>query len=155
MEVLNASLKLIHQVRKKNTFKGLYWVVKVSMGLTFMGSGVRKLPGIRFTALAVDNPVGNFFEAMFQTGFYWNTIGVVQIILGLLMFFNRTVVASSLLMMPVTINIFLVSVALQMQGTPFITSAMLVANIFLLLWHYENYLPIVQRPKYRQYEPTE
>lgn len=70
---------------------------------------------------------------------------MIQIILGLLIFHNRTVVAASLIMMPITINIYLVSVALKMQGTPFITSAMVFANLVLLFWNYENYLSIIRK----------
>lgn len=139
----------IQESRKKRFPKYFYWLIRISLGLTFIGSGIRKLPGIKFTALPVRNPVGAFFQAMYETGFYWNTIGVIQIGLGLLVFFNRTVVMTSLIMMPITINIFLVSVALHMKGTPFITASMLMANIFLLLWHYENYLPLIQKPKYK------
>ena len=86
------------------------------MGLTFILSGIRKLPGIKFTELPLNNPVGSFFNAMHETGFYWNFIGYFQIAVGILIFFNRFVIVSSLLMMPVTVNIFLVSVALHMKG---------------------------------------
>lgn len=147
--------KQVAQLREKKIIKLLYWVSRVSMGFGFIGSGVRKLPGIKFTALPIENPVGYFFDAMYQTGFYWNTIGLIQILLGVMIFFNRSVVAAVLIMMPITLNIFLVSIALQMQGTPYITSSMLLANIFLLLWHYENYLPIIQQPRYIQNENPE
>jgi hypothetical protein len=49
-------------------------------------------------------------------------------------------------MMPVTVNILLVSIALQMTGTPFITAAMLLGNAFLLFWHYPNYRSIFRKP---------
>jgi len=42
-------------------------------------------------------------------------------------------------MMPVVINIFLVSIALNMRGTPIITSAMVLGNLLLLVWHIKNY----------------
>lgn len=116
------------------------------MGLTFVLSGIRKLPGLKFTALPLENPVGFYFEAMHSTGFYWNFIGGFQILIGICVFFNRFVVASALLMMPVTVNIFLVSIALNMSGTPVITSLMLLGNIFLLLYHYKNYKPILEKP---------
>ena len=144
----NFLLQSIKTLRDRALFKYLYWFIRIAIGVGFIGSGLRKLPGVKFTALPVEHPVGFFFEAMFQTGFYWNTIGVIQIILGFSIFFNRSVVVTSLIMMPITFNIFLVSIALKMQGTPFITSSMLLANIFLLLCHYENYLPIIQQPRY-------
>lgn len=139
---------MIKRLRARKAIKILYWFSRISMGLGFIVSGVRKFPGVKFTALPVENPVGHFFEAMYQMGFYWNTIGVTQILLGILIFSNRTVVSSVLIMMPITINIFLASIALKMAGTPFITTAMLLANTFLLFWHFENYMPIIQKPKY-------
>ena len=127
-------------------FKILYWTVRIGMGLTFITSGLRKLPGVKFTILPESNPVGYFFNAMYETGFYWNFIGYFQIAVGILIFFNRFVVLSSLLMMPVTVNIFLVSIALNMKGTPVITSLMLLGNLYLLFWHYENYKNLVKSP---------
>ena len=134
------------RLRTLKALRLLYWLVRIVMGLTFILSGIRKLPGIHFTALPVDNPVGHFFDAMYQTGFYWNFIGYFQILVGITVFFNRFVVLSSLLMMPVTVNIFLVSIALHMKGTPVITSAMLLGNTFLLLWHYRNYQDLWRKP---------
>jgi uncharacterized membrane protein YphA (DoxX/SURF4 family) len=139
-------MNFILSLKEKMVIVFFYWCVRVGMGLTFITSGIRKLPGIKFTELAIDNPVGSFFNAMHETGFYWNFIGYFQITLGILIFFNRFAVASSLLMMPVTVNIFLVSISLHMKGTPFITSAMILGNIFLLLWNYKNYMPILKRP---------
>jgi len=124
----------------------MYWSVRIGLGLTFISSGLRKLPGEKFTILSIDNPIGAYFNAMYETGIYWNFIGYFQIVIGILVFFNRFVVLCSLLMMPVTINIFLVSVGLHMRGTPIITSMMVVGNIFLMLWHYENYRTVLQRP---------
>jgi len=137
---------LIEKLKKRSLFRLFYWAARIGLGLTFILSGIRKMPGVKFTILPVDNPVGAYFNAMYETGFYWNFIGCFQIIIGFLVFFNRFVVVSSLLMMPVNINIFLVSIALHMRGTPIITSAMVFGNIFLLLWHYKNYLPLVKRP---------
>lgn len=128
--------------KKQPLLKTLYWIIRISMGITFILSGIRKMPGVKFTALSIDNPVGFYFEAMHETGFYWNFIGYFQIAIGILIFFNRFVIVSSLFMMPVTINIFLVSISLNMKGTPIITSMMLLGNLFLLLWHFKNYRTI-------------
>lgn len=155
MKLSSYFFKYVAHLRERNIFKLMYWLSRVSMGLGFIGSGMRKLPGVKFTALPLENSVSKFFEAIYQTGFYWNTIGVIQIVLGILIFFNRTVVSSVLIMMPVTINIFLASVALQMTGTPFVTAGMLFANIFLLFWHFENYLPIIQKPKYVTHDQSD
>jgi uncharacterized membrane protein YphA (DoxX/SURF4 family) len=133
--------------RKIFLFKLFYWSVRIGMGVTFILSGIRKLPGVKFTILPTENPVGAYFQAMYETGFYWNFIGYFQIVIGALIFLNRFVGFSTLLMMPVTINIFLISIALHMTGTPIITSAMILGNIFLLFWHYEHYLSIFDKAR--------
>lgn len=136
---------MIEHFKQKRLFKILYWCIRVGMGLTFITSGIRKLPGVEFTALSVENPVGAYFNAMHETGFYWNFIGYFQILIGIFIFLNRFVVLSSILMMPVTINIFLISIALQMKGTPIITSTMVLGNSFLLVWHFKNYKTLFKR----------
>jgi len=132
----------IDKLKQSTFFKFLYWIARIGMGFAFIVSGIRKLPGIKFTVLSTDNPVGAYFHAMHETGFYWNFIGYFQI----LIFFNQFVVLSSLLMMPVTINIFLISIALNMRGTPLITSAMVLGNVLLLIWHIKNYNSLFQKP---------
>lgn len=139
-------MEQLDKLKKNKILVCLYWCARIGMGLTFILSGVRKLPGVKFTTLPIDNPIGFYFEAMYSTGFYWNFIGVFQIIVGIMIFFNRFVVISSLLMMPVVINIFLVSIALKMVGTPIITSAMVLGNLFLLVWHIKNYKTLFIKP---------
>ncbi|ETN96644.1 DoxX family membrane protein [Zhouia amylolytica] len=136
----------LDRIKRNKAFIFLYWCARVGMGITFIISGIRKLPGVEFTTLPIDNPVGAYFNAMYETGFYWNAIGYLQIIIGVLLFFNRFVVISSILMMPVVINIFLISIALHMQGTPIITSAMVLGNTFLITWHFKNYRSLFLRP---------
>ncbi|WP_128124742.1 hypothetical protein [Chryseobacterium carnipullorum] len=51
------------------------WVMihlRYLVGFAFFPSGLTKLIGNRFTVLSTDTPIGYFFEAMYQTGFYWN-----------------------------------------------------------------------------------
>lgn len=119
--------------------KWLLWACRISLGLAFILSGIRKLPGIKFTELPIDNPVGLFFEGMYAAGFYWNFIGVYQILVGLLLISSFLPRLSPLLSIPVTVNIFLVSIGLHMTGTPLITFLMLLANIYLILLEWKNY----------------
>ena len=137
--------KLIDSLKQYRLVRIFYWCVKISLGLGFILSGLRKMPGVKFTSLPISNPVGLFFEGMYATGFYWNFIGFYQIIVGLLLMLNRWKALSPVMAMPVMVNIFLVSVSLNMRGTPVITACMLLGNIFLLVWHWESYLPMLKR----------
>ena len=132
----------LKQVRILRIF---YWFLKITMGLTFVASGLRKMPGVKFTEIPIDNPIGLFFEGMYATGFYWNFVGYYQIAVGILLMLNWYKALSPVLIMPVTFNIFLVSVSLNMTGTPFITTCMLLANLYLILWHMESYRALFKR----------
>ncbi|MEL6811193.1 MAG: hypothetical protein AAFP76_07655 [Bacteroidota bacterium] len=133
---------LIENLKSRSIFRIFYWFLKISLGLGFVISGLRKMPGVKFTQISTDNPIGLFFEGMYVTGFYWNFIGYYQIVVGILLmspWFNRL---TPLLLLPVSFNIFLVSASLQMTGTPIITLCMLLGNCFLIAWHYESYQPL-------------
>mgnify|MGYP006896876599 CR=1 FL=1 len=99
-------MKTIETLKENHLFKIFYWCIRAGLGLTFVLSGIRKLPGVKFTILPIENPVGFYFEAMHSTGCYWNVIGYFQNLTGILILFNRFVVASTLPMMPVTVNLF-------------------------------------------------
>jgi len=137
----------IDSLKQKRFFRFVYYFTLYSMAVTFLISGLRKFPGVKFTILGLNNPVGLFFAGMYQTGFYWNFIGYFQIAAGIMAFFKRTRPLAILFMMIVSVNIFLISIGLQMYGTPVITAAMLAANIYLLLWNYKHYLPVIEYPK--------
>lgn len=112
------------------------------LGIGFIISGVRKMPGVKFTTISIDNPIGLFFEGMYQTGFYWNFIGYYQILAGLLLMTPWLQRLTPVLLLPVSVNIFLVSASLEMRGTPIITALMLLGNLFLIAWHAHDYRPI-------------
>ena len=142
---MGSFLKLIEQIKSRRIFRILYWTAKIMLGLGFVLSGLRKLPGIKFTALPIENPVGLFFEGMYASGFYWNFIGYYQIIVGLLLIGPWWKRLTPILIAPVTVSIFLVSVSLHMRGTPVITAMMLLGNLYLLLWHSDSYRPLFKR----------
>lgn len=135
---------LIHFLHGSKFFRFVYWSMKIGLGLAFVISGLRKMPGVKFTLLPIDNPVGLFFEGMYVTGFYWNFIGYYQIIVGFLLMTPWWRKLTPLLLFPVSINILLVSLALNMRGTPVITSLMVLGNLYLILWHLQSYLPLLK-----------
>lgn len=138
-------LELMERQKKIRIFVIFYWFLKISLGIGFVLSGLRKLPGVKFTSLSIENPVGLFFEGMYASGFYWNFIGYYQILVGLFLMTKWFQRLTPILLLPVSFNIFLVSIALQMRGTPVITACMLLGNLYLILWNYQSYRPILKR----------
>jgi len=134
--------QFIERQKKIRFFVFFYWFLKIILGVGFVLSGVRKLPGVKFTTLSIDNTVGLFFEGMYASGFYWNFIGYYQILVGLVLMTKWFQRLTPILLLPVSFSIFLVSASLHMRGTPMITSLMLLGNLYLIAWHFKSYRPI-------------
>lgn len=135
MSFINA----FHQkIYNKTIFKLFTWGVRVLLSIAFIPSGLTKLLGNRFTLLDLDHPVGFFFEAMYLTGWYWNFIGLMQLLVAILILIPRTTFAAALLLFPIIINIFFITLSMNFTGTPYITGLMLLANIYLLFWDYKK-----------------
>ena len=103
-----------------------------------MPSGLTKLLGNRFTTIPVENPIGFFFEAMYQTGFYWNFLGFMQLTAALLLLIPKTTFLGAIIYLPIIINIFIIVTAMNFTGTPFVAGLMLLANLYLLVWDHDK-----------------
>lgn len=99
--------------------------------------------GQRFTVLGTDNPVGLFFEALYQAGWYCNFLGFMQLLVALLLLIPQTTFLAALLYLPIIINILVIVVAMHFKGTPIIAGLMLLANLYLLFWDYKKVKQIV------------
>lgn len=125
---------------------------RILLAAGFIPTGLVKLLGRRFTSIPSTDPLGAFFEAMYQTGPYWQFIGASQIIAGVLLLIPASATLGALLFMPIIANIFVITVALDFHGTPFVTGPMLLASLALLTWDWHRVRglfttrPTVQRP---------
>ena len=139
-----AFLEHFHQkIYGKRIFILFTWTTRILLFIGFLPSGLKKLLGDRFTLLGIDNPVGFFFEALYRTGFYWNFLGLMQLLAGVLLLIPKTTFFGALLYLPIIINIFIIVVSMQFKGTPYIAGLMLLANIYLIFWDYKKLKRIV------------
>jgi hypothetical protein len=58
-------------------------------GFAFVFAPIVKIRGESLTSIPTTEPVGYFFEAMYQSGFYWNFMGRAQLISGALLMSQR------------------------------------------------------------------
>ncbi len=137
-------LDALHQkIYAQKVFKILTWMTRILLFLAFLPSGLKKLLGERFTILGIDTPVGFFFEALYQTGFYWNFIGLMQLIAGILLLIPRTSFFGALIYLPIVVNILVIVVSMSFTGTPYIVALMLIGNVYLILWDYKKLKQVV------------
>lgn len=118
-------------------------ISRILLALAFIPTGMVKLLGERFTLMSPDTPVGGFFEAMYQTGFYWNFLGLSQVLAGVLLVLPWTSALGAAVTFPLVLNIFLITLSVGFKGTPFVTGAMLLAATFLVCWDYHRFRPLL------------
>ena len=110
---------------------------RLTLAIAFIISGYVKIVGERFAAgLSSNHPLGHYFDALYQTGYYYTFIGVGQIITSLLLLIPRTALLGAIMYFPGILNICILAYATRFEGTR-ITTLMLLANIYLLCWDYE------------------
>ncbi|WP_156104390.1 DoxX family protein [Chryseobacterium populi] len=98
--------------------------------------------GNRFTVLSKDTPIGYFFEAMYQSGFYWNFLGLSQVIAGILLMTQRYALLGTLMFLAILSNIWIITISLSFTGTWVITSLMMIAVVILIIWDHHKLLPL-------------
>ena len=143
---------LINRIRSIAFFKVFTWMVRILLAIGFLPSGIKKILGERFTSLGLETPVGFFFEALYRAGFYWNFLGIMQLLAALLLLVPRTSFFGALVYFPIILNIFIIVTAMGFKGTPIVAGLMLLANLYLLFWDYER-LKLLQSSIFNSTDP--
>ena len=112
---------------------------RVSLAYAFIVAGMVKIFGERFASgLSNLHPMGAYLEALHHTGYYYTSIGIAQVLAAVLLLIPRTVLLGALLYFPIIINIWILSYAVRFEGSIVTSPLMVIANIFLLVWHYDR-----------------
>lgn len=124
-------LYLIRTNRYLNTFVIL---TRLLIGFAFIPSGLKKVLGERFTNLSVETQIGFFFEGLYQSGIYWNFLGLGQMVAAFLLMTQRFATIGAVMFFFIITNIWMITVSMKFTGTWIITSLLLLATIMLLIW---------------------
>jgi uncharacterized membrane protein YphA (DoxX/SURF4 family) len=123
--------------KQNKWYRWFTFFCRIALALGFVPSGLVKLMGERFTALPSNHPLGHYFDALHQTGFYYTSIGVAQLLAALLLLIPRTALLGALLYFPIILNICVLTYATRFEGTR-ITTFMILGSLWLLVWHYDR-----------------
>lgn len=116
---------------------------RVLLALGFIPPSLPKILHQPFTSLPETNPVGDFFGALYRTGFYYEFIGWGQLLAALLLLFPRTAHLGALLFLPIIANIAVLTFSVGFAGTVYITALMLLAVLYLVAWEYDRLKPLL------------
>jgi len=141
-------LDALHVVaRRSPALHRLAIISRILLALAFLPTGLVKLMGRRFTVLDADaTSVGAFFEAMYQTGFYWNFLGLGQVVAAVLLLIPATRTLGAVLFLPIMANVTVVTWSIDFAGTRLITLLMMLASVFLVCWDWHRVRSILVPP---------
>lgn len=116
-------------------------LTRVLLALAFVPSGLVKILDHPFTTLPATDPVGHFFDGFFSVHLYYRFVGVAQWVAGALLLVPRTAALGAALYLPIILNIFVITVGIgpAFAGTRVVTGAMLLADLYLLLWDWDRW----------------
>ena len=116
---------------------------RVLLALGFIPPSIPKIMGKPFTSLPDSHPVGHYFNALLQTGFYYEFLGWGQLTAAILLLIPRTSHIGALLFLPIIANIAVLTASVGFAGTWVITLFMCLAAMWLVAWEYDRLKPIV------------
>jgi hypothetical protein len=117
---------------------------RVILSVGFFAPGMHKLMGIPFTTIPLDNPIGAFFNALYETGFYYRFLGAAQVLAAILVLFRRTSTLGALMFFGITLNVFIITISVPFgSGTPVVTGLMFLASLYLVCWDFDKLQPLL------------
>jgi uncharacterized membrane protein YphA (DoxX/SURF4 family) len=135
---MNRVEEIYNEAKADKWFKRFAVFCRIVLATSFIPAGYVKIMGERFAAgLPSNNPLGHYFDALHQTGYYYTFIGIVQITIGILLLIPRTSLLGALMYFPIIVNICVLTYATRFEGTRLVTM-MVLASLFLLIWDYDR-----------------
>lgn len=119
---------------------------RIVLAVSFLPTGIVKIMGQRFAeGLPHNNPLGHYFDALLQTGYYYTFIGIVQLTIVTLLLIPRTALLGAIAYFTMIVNITVLTYATRFDGTRLITF-MLLACLYLLIWNYDRLKHLFIKP---------
>ncbi len=89
--------------------------------------------------------IKNYIFGMKQTGYFWQLLGICEIVFGLLILSQYMSFLGALMLIPITLHIFLFHLFLEPDDTAelFQTGGFLLINILLIAKEYKKFQPLL------------
>ncbi|HEX7828280.1 MAG TPA: DoxX family membrane protein [Thermoanaerobaculia bacterium] len=105
--------------------------IRLFLGITFFSSGMGKLTHGDFPGFIgpvwLEERLAQYGLAFFARFVAWSQVGV-----GLLLLSQRFATLGAVMLVPMLINILVVTISLQWRGTPYVNAVLLAMNLVLL-----------------------
>ena len=117
--------------------------IRVFLGLIFFSAGLGKLthgltPGL-IGPIWLDERLAQYGLSLWAQFVAWS-----QLLIGALLLSQRFALLGAVMLVPMLVNILVVTISLQWRGTPYVNAVLLAMNLFLLWVDRERLRPLVQ-----------
>lgn len=117
-------------------------ILRIILGLGLLFFGLSKL--INFNIMPTHIYTGEaaiFIDSLSDTGYILKVIGIFEILIGLLLLLNKWVPFALLLLAPISVNILLFHLFLDIPGL-IVALVVVVLNAILIYKHWKVYRPL-------------
>ena len=104
-------LQFQHRIRTEPLLYRFTLGTRILLAIGFIPTGIVKILGLRFSLLSTETEVGAFFEILYQSGVYWQFLGLAQILAGVFVLIRATSVVGAVMFFGITLNIFLITIS--------------------------------------------
>lgn len=131
-----------------NTQKNIYDIFRIILGITFLFSGIGKFYGDSF----IIGP-GYIFEELSKHNllYFAMFIALSQITIGFLLLIRKFSTLGAIMLLPMILNILIVTISLKWQGTPIVVCIFLLMNLFLLFHKRSKFYSIFGFNNFREF----
>lgn len=120
------------------------------LGGAFVFASLVKIMGHRFTNSSGElDPIRSaphLFETLYNSGLYWQFLGLGQLVAGFFLMTQRYALLGVLIFLPIISNIFVITISYDFSYTFLVTGTMLVATLGLLAWDWDRLRVVVSLP---------
>lgn len=117
--------------------KTVYTIIRILIGLIFVAFGAMKFFPVPPESIPTGVP-GEFLAGLAASGYFIPFLAICEVVIGLMLIFNLWAALASVMLVPISLNIFLFDVILQPSGW-FVGVIPLAANIYFLYYHRDKY----------------
>ncbi|MEO8572624.1 MAG: DoxX family protein [Pyrinomonadaceae bacterium] len=143
MQIENILDGIYVSVTRRRSLQVFTVFTRILLAAAFTPPSIIKILHKPFTVLPDSNPVGHYFNALYETGFYYEFIGWAQLTAAILLLFPRTAHLGALMFLPIIVNVAVLTTSVGFKGTWVLTILMSLAAAWLVAWEYDRLKPIL------------
>lgn len=127
--------------------------LRIFIGFAFVPAGLKKLLAEPFTAPHLHGPFHDFLHAFHATGFFYQFVGVMQLVTASLMITQRFATLGALLAMPILTTIMVFCWSTKVYPTATVVTSMWLGTLLLVLWDGAKWRAVFLRDAERAADP--